>query len=56
MRSRRVEIRLCDAGFNNCVGDGRGQRGGRVDLVLTDRDPALTTPKNDVLVLEKRGT
>ena len=27
-----------------------------VDLVRSDRDPALTTPENDVLVLEKRGT
>jgi hypothetical protein len=56
MRSRRVEIRLCDAGFNNRVGGGRGQRGRRVDVVRTDRDPALTTPENEVLVLEKRGT
>lgn len=26
------------------------------DLVRSDRDPTLTTPENDVLVLEKRGT
>jgi hypothetical protein len=27
-----------------------------VDVVRSDRDPALTTPENDVLVLEKRGS